>query len=238
MRGVGCIINDIMDRDFDRKVERTRTRPLASGAMGLFGAVVLAVMLSLIGLGVLLLLNDFSVWLGLAIVPIVVLYPLAKRVTWWPQLVLGLAFNWGALVGWSAVRGDVTLPAVLLYAAGVLWTLGYDTIYAHQDKADDDAIGIKSSALRLGAGSRQAVAGFYAASVALLAIAGSLTNAGIWLYVGLALAALQLFWQIKGWGSGQGWNPDDPSDCLRRFRSNRNFGLLVLAAIIAGNITG
>ncbi len=162
-------------------------------------------------------------------------YPLMKRITWWPQLFLGLTFNWGALMGWVAVTGSVApasmLPSLVLYAAGIVWTLGYDTIYAHQDKADDALIGVRSTALRLGAASRSWVAGFYAATVLGIAIAAELAGLADWYLPLLALAGLQLAWQVAR------WMPDDPADCLRMFKSNRNFGLVVLVGLIAGGLS-
>lgn len=150
MRGAGCTLNDIADRDIDAQVARTRGRPLPSGAIGVKAAFAFLGLQALAGLLVLLSLNEFTVWLGIASLLPVAIYPFMKRITYWPQAVLGIAFNWGALVGWTAVRGDLGWPAVLLYVAGILWTLGYDTIYAHQDKEDDAVVGVKSTALRLG----------------------------------------------------------------------------------------
>ncbi len=228
MRGAGCVVNDILDREIDRKVERTRRRPLACGAVKLWQALALLAVLLLIGLGVLLRFNAFTIGLGVASLALVFVYPLAKRVTWWPQLVLGLAFNWGALVGWSAVRGDLGWPPLLLYVAGVFWTLGYDTIYAHQDRRDDAQIGVKSLALRLGDSSPPWIAGFYALALLLLATAGHAAALGNAFYPALLAAALHARWQVEG------WSMNDPADCLRRFRSNRDFGLLVLAALVIG----
>lgn len=230
MRGAGCIINDIYDRNIDKFVERTQTRPLASGELAVWQAVVLSVVLLVLALGVLLLFNGFTQGLGFASLVLVFLYPLAKRVTWWPQLVLGLAFNWGALMGWSAVHGGLGLPPLLLYASGVFWTLGYDTIYAHQDKNDDAAIGVKSLALRLGVYSKLFVGLFYLASLALLALTGYAVSFGTAYYAVLAVAAAYAAWLVAL------WNPEDQEDCLRCFRSNRNYGLIVLAAILAGKM--
>src|SRR5690349_2337918 len=161
MRPMGCVINDLFDRDLDRQVARTKDRPLASGEITTGEALRLVLYLLLLALGVALLLGKAVLFWSMAALPLVVLYPLMKRITWWPQLFLGLTFNWGALVGWVAIRGQVELPAVLLYLGGVFWTLGYDTIYAHQDKADDQAAGIKSTALRLGKNTKPALIGFY-----------------------------------------------------------------------------
>ncbi len=228
MRGAGCAINDIYDRNIDRKVERTRSRPLASGELKLWQALVFLALLLLIGLGVLSFFNRFTIGLGLASLLPVFTYPLAKRVTWWPQLVLGLAFNWGALMGWSAVHESIGIPSILLYIGGVFWTLGYDTIYAHQDKRDDALIGVKSLALKLGERSLPWVAAFYAAALVFIALAGLTAGLGKSFLVLLVIAALHAAWNLLG------WNPDDPANCLKRFRANRDFGLMIFAALLIG----
>lgn len=230
MRGAGCVINDIYDREFDRQVERTQTRPLASGEVKLWQALVFLALLFLIGLVILLMFNRFTVWVGVASLLLVFTYPLAKRFTWWPQLVLGLAFNWGALMGWSAVNGAIGLPSLLLYAAGIFWTLGYDTIYAHQDKRDDAIIGVKSLALKLGEQSRIWIAGFYAAALLLLVCAGFAVDIGRSFYMVLGVAIIHAVWNVVR------WKIDDPADCLKRFRGNRDFGIIVLVAIMMGKI--
>jgi 4-hydroxybenzoate polyprenyltransferase len=228
MRGAGCTLNDIADRDYDRQVARTRLRPLASGAVGVPQAVAfLAIQLAL-GAAVLFSLNRASILLGLLVLGLVGTYPFMKRITYWPQIFLGLNFNWGALVGWTAVTGSLAWPPVLLYLGGVLWTMGYDTIYAHQDKEDDTRIGVKSSALALGRATRPWLFLFYGAAVALWAAAGSMAGAGHLFWAGLALAAVQLGWQAAR------VDIDDPADCLAKFRSNRIVGWLVFAAIIGG----
>lgn len=228
MRGAGCVVNDMWDRDIDRKVARTATRPLASGAIGMPGALAFLGLLLLIGLAVLLQFNRPAIVTGVAVMGVVVLYPLAKRVTFWPQFVLGIAFNWGALVGWAAVQGRIETPALLLYAAGILWTLAYDTIYAHQDKRDDAEIGVKSTALLFGRHTRPALAAFFAGTILLLAIAGIAVSAAWPYYAALAAAALQFVWQVAT------LDPDDPKDCLAKFKSNRDSGLaIVLACLIA-----
>jgi 4-hydroxybenzoate polyprenyltransferase len=228
MRGAGCVINDLWDRDIDRKVARTATRPLASGLIGVPHALAFLVLLLLIGLGILLQLNRPAIVTGIAVMGVVVLYPLAKRVTFLPQLVLGVAFNWGALVGWAAVRGGIEVPAILLYAAGILWTLGYDTIYAHQDKADDAEIGVKSTALLFGRQTRTWLAGFYAGTTALLVAAGISVEAAWPFYAALSAAALHFVWQVAT------IDLDDPKDCLVKFKSNRDAGLaIVIACLIA-----
>jgi 4-hydroxybenzoate polyprenyltransferase len=229
MRGAGCVINDLVDRDLDARVERTRQRPLASGRLGVPQALAFLALQLLVGLLVLLSFDGFTIVLALAVMPLVLVYPLMKRITWWPQACLGLTFNWGALVGWSAVTGGLALPALALYAAGFFWTLGYDTIYAHQDKADDALVGIRSSARRLGDATVPWLWAFYAITLALLALAAALNGASLLFYPALIPAALHLAWQIRT------LDIDDPASCLRRFRSNRELGLLVFAAILAGH---
>lgn len=232
MRGAGCTINDMTDREFDRRVARTADRPIASGAVSMFLATLFLGGLLLAGLAVLLQLNGFAVWVGIASMPLVICYPFMKRITYWPQAWLGLTFNWGALVGWAAVRGELAAPAIILYAAGFFWTLGYDTIYAHQDKEDDLLIEVKSLALRLGAATRPWLFGFFAAAIALMAVAGITAGLGWPYFLGLTAGALHLV--------RQAWTVDidAPKDCLRKFKSNRDFGLIVLAGIIAARVLG
>ena len=230
MRGAGGTINDIADRDFDKQVARTAARPIASGQVSVAQALAFLALQLGIGLAVLLQFNSYTVILGASSLLLVAIYPFAKRVTYWPQFVLGLTFNWGALVGWAAVTGGLETPAILLYAAGVLWTLGYDTIYAHQDKEDDVLVGIKSTALKFGAATGSWLAAFYGGTVTLLAAAG--VHAGLHpaYFAGLALAGLHLAWQVRS------LDLNDAKVCLARFKSNRDFGLIVLAAIIAGRL--
>ncbi len=230
MRGAGCTYNDICDKDFDAQVARTADRPLPAGEVSVPAAWAFLALQLLVGLAILLALPRFAIWVGAASLVLVFSYPLMKRVTYWPQLFLGLAFNWGALLGWAAIRPSLTLPPLLLYAGGIFWTLGYDTIYAHQDKRDDPKAGVKSTALRLLFTSRPWIAGFYVATVALFAAAG-LADGLRWPFlVGLAAGAAQLAWQIAD------VDLDDPKDCLRKFRSNRLFGWLVLAGIMADQL--
>ena len=227
MRGAGCTYNDIVDRDFDAKVERTRTRPIPSGQVSVRGAIAFMALQLLVGLAILLQLNWFAVALGAASLLLVFTYPLMKRITYWPQFVLGLAFNWGALLGWAAVTGSLTWAPALLYAGGIAWTLGYDTIYAHQDKEDDILVGVKSTALKLGAQSRRWIAGFYIVAVAFFAAAGFADGLGWPFYAALALGALQLAWQVA-----EG-DLDDAADCLVKFKSNRYFGWILAAGLFA-----
>ncbi|WP_439816588.1 4-hydroxybenzoate octaprenyltransferase [Zavarzinia sp. CC-PAN008] len=228
MRGAGCTINDIVDRDIDAAVARTRGRPLPSGAVTLRGALAFLGLQLAVGLAVLLCFNTFTIALAASSLVIVAAYPFMKRITYWPQVVLGLAFNWGALVGWSAVTGDLGLPAVLLYAAGITWTLGYDTIYAHQDKADDAIVGVKSSALALGSGTRPFLFAIYGVTWVLLGLAGLTAGLGFWYVLALGPAFIHLFWQAML------VRLDEPEHCLMTFRSNVAVGWLVLAALVIG----
>ena len=230
MRGAGCTLNDIADRHYDAQVARTRLRPLPSGAVTVPQAVAFMLAQLAIGAAVLLSLNRVAILLGLAVLLLIAAYPFMKRVTYWPQLFLGLNFNWGALLGWTAVTGTVGWPSLLLYLGGVFWTLGYDTIYAHQDKEDDLRIGIKSSALALGAGTRPWLFAFYAAAAGLWALAGWSAGIGTPFWLGLVLAAGQLAWQAAQ------VDIDDPADCLSKFRSNRYVGWLILAGIVIGRV--
>ncbi|MFO0388729.1 MAG: 4-hydroxybenzoate octaprenyltransferase [Alphaproteobacteria bacterium] len=197
MRGAGCIINDIADRKFDGLVERTKTRPLASGELSLTQAVMFLALLLAISLGIAIMLGDHLVlWAALSIIPVAI-YPWMKRISWWPQLFLGLTFNWGALMGWVAVRDVIELPALLLYAGGVFWTLGYDTIYAHQDKKDDAMIGIKSTALRLGDNTLAITRVFYLMAILLWGFSGYLSSSGAFFFIFLWLALCHFIWQIQ-----------------------------------------
>jgi 4-hydroxybenzoate polyprenyltransferase len=229
MRSAGCVYNDIVDRDLDRQVERTRLRPLASNRASLRGAWVLSIALSLVGVVVLLQLERTAQIVALASLAPVAAYPFMKRITWWPQAWLGIVFSWGALVGWPAVTGELELAPVLLWAGSVAWVIGYDTVYALQDREDDALVGIKSSALALGPNVRAGVLVFYL--VALL-----LWGAAIWRVrsdlLGLAALlpmALHLLWQVAT------LKPDDGGDALAKFRSNRFAGLLMfLACLVVG----
>jgi 4-hydroxybenzoate polyprenyltransferase len=230
MRGAGCTLNDILDRHYDAQVARTRLRPLPSGAVSVGRALAFMLLQAAVGAAVLLSLNRASILLGLAVLGLVGSYPLMKRITYWPQLFLGLNFNWGALLGWTAVRGGLGWPAVLLYLGGIFWTLGYDTIYAHQDKDDDRRIGVKSTALALGDHTRPWLFGFYAAALLLWYGAGRAAGLAAPFGLGLGLAAVPLAWQAAR------VELDDPADCLAKFRANRLVGWLLLAGIAAGRL--
>jgi 4-hydroxybenzoate polyprenyltransferase len=227
MRGAGCTYNDIVDREFDRQVARTADRPIASGAVSVKKAVVFMFAQMALAFVILLQFNPFAIMVGVASLILVFTYPLMKRITWWPQFFLGLAFNWGALLGYASVTGTLDWAPVLLYVAGIFWTLGYDTIYAHQDKEDDVLVGVKSSALRLGESSRVGIGLFYAGAVLLLAAMDLVAGLGLAFELALGAGAIQLAWQV--------WDCrfDDPNDCLAKFKSNRLFGWVLLAGLIA-----
>jgi 4-hydroxybenzoate polyprenyltransferase len=230
MRGAGCTINDILDHKYDAQVARTRSRPIPSGAVSIKQAWLFLIALCLTGLVVLLQFNWFTVALGASSLILVGLYPLAKRITYWPQAVLGLTFNWGALLGWTAITGSLSLPPVLLYLGCICWTIGYDTIYAHQDKDDDAPLGLKSTALKFGDQTKYWLIGFYSTAIALFACAG--VSAGIgWIYfLGLSIGGWHLMRQISR------TRVDDPARCLAVFKSNRDFGAILFASFLAGTL--
>jgi 4-hydroxybenzoate polyprenyltransferase len=227
MRGAGCTWNDIVDRDLDRSVERTRSRPIPSGQVSVAQAVAFLVLQSLIGLAVLLSFNVFTVGLGVASLAIVAVYPFMKRITYWPQIVLGLAFSWGALMGWAAAFGRLDPPALLLYAGSIAWVIGYDTIYAHQDREDDALIGIKSTALLFGERTKPMLAAFYTLAAVLIGAAGLAAGAGPVFALGLLAFAAHLAWQIVRLDIA------DPDLCLRLFKSDRDAGLILFAGLLA-----
>ncbi len=226
MRGAGCTLNDIADRDIDVKVARTRARPIPAGDVTVRAAIAYLLVQCLIGLAVLLQFNWHTVFLGAASLLVVAIYPFMKRITDWPQLVLGFAFNWGALVGWSAVTGSLAAAPILLYFGGVAWTLAYDTIYALQDTEDDALIGVRSTALKFGTSSPYWIAGFFALAIALIDASFWLAGAGLIAHIGVAGAALHTAWQVSR------LEISSSQRCLSLFRSNRTFGLIVLAGIL------
>ncbi len=254
MRAAGCAVNDMADRRIDARVARTAGRPLASGQISMKGAAVFALACVMGSLAVLLALNLASLWIAAAALPLVVIYPFMKRITWWPQAWLGLTFNWGALLGFGAALGGVNLghtlltggiaaalnaPSALfsgslwraplaLYVGGVFWTLGYDTIYAIQDMADDAAAGVKSSALRLGVKTPRAIWTFYAISLLLTLAAGVLGRVGPLFYLGLVALAAHLAWQARR------LDMRDPANALMLFQSNTAAGAILFFALAAG----
>jgi 4-hydroxybenzoate polyprenyltransferase len=229
MRGAGCTLNDIADRNYDAEVARTRTRPIPSGRVTVTQAAIFMAAQLAIGAAILASLNRVSILLGIAVLGLIATYPFMKRITYWPQIFLGLNFNWGALIGWTAVTGSLAWPPALLYLGGICWTIGYDTIYAHQDKEDDARIGVKSSALALGENTRPWLFGFYGAALALWAASGGFIALGAGFLICVALAGIQLGWQAAS------VNINDPADCLAKFRSNRIVGWLLLGGIVAGH---
>ncbi|HEV2568599.1 MAG TPA: 4-hydroxybenzoate octaprenyltransferase [Sphingomonas sp.] len=226
MRGAGCVYNDIVDRDLDAQVERTKGRPLASGAVSLKAAWAWLLILCGIGLVVLVQLPLLAAMIALGSLAFVAAYPFMKRITWWPQAWLGIVFSWGALVGWAAYAREIGAPMWFLYGGTIVWVIGYDTIYALQDREDDALIGIRSSALRLGRHVKTGVALFYAAALALWSVAIWLIRPEPLAFVALVPAALQLGWQVLS------LDVEDGGDALAKFRSNRFAGLLVFLACL------
>jgi len=226
MRGAGCTWNDIVDRDLDAKVERTRSRPIPSGQVSVRLALAFLVLQALVGLAVLLQFNAFTILMGFLSLTTVAIYPFLKRVTHWPQIGLGLAFSWGALMGGPAVFGRLDPAFIVLYAGSIAWVIAYDTIYAHQDREDDALIGIKSTAILFDERTRPMLAAFYSAAVVLIGISGWLAGAGLVFALGLAAFAAHLAWQVRRLDIG------DPALCLRLFKSNRDAGLILFGGMI------
>src|SRR5712675_2062147 len=230
MRGAGCTWNDITDRDLDAKVERTRSRPIPAGQVSVKQALVFLVAQALVGLAVLLQFNRFAVATGIASLLIVVIYPFMKRITWWPQVVLGLAFSWGALMGFAVRLGRIDATALVLYAGSIAWVIGYDTIYAHQDAEDDALIGIKSTARLFGARTHRALVVFYGLAVILIGLALKLGAVRWPAWIGLVAFAVHLIWQIRR------LDISDPGLCKRIFHSNRDAGLLLFAGLLVNAV--
>jgi len=226
MRGAGCTWNDLVDRNLDRLVERTRSRPIPSGQVTVAEATAFMVAQALIGFLVLIQFNRFTVFTGLASLLVVAIYPFMKRITYWPQIVLGLAFSYGALMGWPAAFGRLDWPAIVLYAGSISWVIGYDTIYAHQDREDDLLIGIKSTALLFGENTRPMLAGFYCGAVVLIGIAGLTAGGRLIFVLGLIAFAAHLAWQVVR------LDVNDSAHCLKLFKSNRNAGLILFGAML------
>jgi len=232
MRGAGCTYNDIIDRDFDAQVERTRGRPIPSGAVSVAAAWVFAMALGLMGLCILVLFNPFAVLLGAGSLFLIAAYPFMKRITWWPQAWLGLTFNCGVLFGYAAMTGTLSVAALLFYAGCFFWTLGYDIIYAHQDKEDDVLIGVRSAAIRLGTRSKPWLYVFYSAAFLLMIAGGLAAGLRIVFVVSMLVAGVHLLWQLRT------LDIDRPLLCLALFKSNRDTGALIAAALILGSVTG
>ena len=230
MRGAGCTVNDLADRKFDAKVERTRNRPLAAGRLSAKQALIFIALQMLVGLLVLIWLPTTAKIVALASLPLIVIYPFMKRITYWPQAFLGITFNWGVLVGYASMTERLDPAAIALYLGGIAWTLGYDTIYAHQDKEDDIFAGVRSTALRLGQTTQAWLYGFYGTALLLIAASGALAGLAWPFYLALLAPALHFWWQIRS------LQIDDRDNCLMLFRANRSAGFLVLLALILGHL--
>lgn len=230
MRGAGCVLNDMADKEFDAAVERTRARPIASGRVSRRQAFIFMAALCLLGLVILLQFNRFTVLLGAASLLVVAVYPFMKRLTHWPQLVLGIAFNWGALLGWTATQAALSAAPLALYLGGIFWTLAYDTIYAHQDKDDDMLIGVKSTALLLGANTRPWLAAFFALAMVSFGAALAFAGAGLAAWAGLAGAAIHALWQVSHFDHADG------NRCLKLIQSNRMLGLIFLSGLVLDSL--
>lgn len=230
MRGAGCTYNDLVDQDIDDKVDRTRSRPLPSGQVTRNQAKIFLILQSLVGLAVVLQFNRFAIGLGFASLLVVAAYPFMKRITNWPQLVLGLAFSWGALMGWAAVNGSLALPPVLLYIGAILWTIGYDTIYAHQDKEDDELVGVRSTARLFGKHTKTALLVLYGGALCFFAGAFATAQVPMPALAGLLAAAAHMYRQIHV------LDIDNPDQCLRLFKSNSVVGLLVFLGLVLGSL--
>ncbi|MER9327174.1 4-hydroxybenzoate octaprenyltransferase [Mesorhizobium sp. M0488] len=228
MRGAGCTYNDLVDEDIDNKVERTRSRPLPAGKVTRRRAWLFLVLQALAGLAVLLQFNSFAILLGICSLVVVAIYPFMKRITDWPQLVLGLAFSWGALMGWAVEFGDLDGPAVMLYIGSILWVIGYDTIYAHQDKEDDAIVGVRSTARLFGENTKSWLAGLYGGTLICFAIAFASAQAPVVALAGLIAAGAHMARQIAV------LDIDNPDQCLRLFRSNNQVGWLIFLGLIGG----
>lgn len=226
-RSAGCVFNDIADREIDRQVARTRHRPIASGEISVKTAAIVLAALLLLAFLILLTLNSLTILLGVFILAPILIYPFMKRVTNYPQAMLSLCFSWGTLMGWTAVTNQVALPGILATLAAFCWTMGFDTIYAHQDKEDDAVIGMRSTALTFGEATKKWLWLFYGATLILLFVAGYMVGARLIFATAIALAALHASWQITT------LNTEDPANCLKRFKANGLFGLIILLGLLA-----
>ncbi|WP_420335867.1 4-hydroxybenzoate octaprenyltransferase [Roseibium sp.] len=232
MRGAGCTYNDIVDVDIDAKVERTRSRPIPAGQVTKTQAKIFLIAQALLGFIVLIQFNMFSIALGIASLVPVAIYPFMKRVTDWPQLFLGFAFSWGALMGWAAEFGSLALTPLLLYFGGICWTIGYDTIYAHQDKEDDALVGVRSTARLFGSHTKPALIVLYALATVLFGLAAAFADAGPAAFAGILAGAVHLMWQVIV------LDIDDGDQCLKLFRSNSTYGWIVFGGFVADALIG
>ncbi|MCB5203035.1 4-hydroxybenzoate octaprenyltransferase [Neorhizobium sp. T786] len=226
MRGAGCTYNDLVDHDIDNEVLRTRSRPLPSGRVTRFEAKVFLALQALVGLLVLIQFNGFAIILGILSLAVVAVYPFAKRFTDWPQFFLGLAFSWGGLMGWAAMFGSLAWAPVLLYVGSVAWTIGYDTIYAHQDKEDDALVGVRSTARLFGDNTKLWLAGLYGLTLVLLLLGYAAADVGLLAYLGLIVAAVMFAWQIVV------LDIDNPDQCLALFKSNTRVGAVIFVGLV------
>ncbi|WP_297840415.1 4-hydroxybenzoate octaprenyltransferase [uncultured Roseibium sp.] len=232
MRGAGCTYNDLVDVDIDSKVERTRSRPIPAGQVSRLQAKIFLVVQALIGLAVLLQFNTYTIWLGIASLLPVAVYPFMKRITNWPQLFLGFAFSWGALMGWAAAFGSLSWSPVFLYIGGICWTIGYDTIYAHQDKEDDALVGVKSTARLFDEHTKPALILLYSCATALFFLAAIFADAGPAAFIGILAGVIHLGWQIVV------LDIDDGDQCLQLFRSNGTYGWILFFGFFADALIG
>ena len=231
MRSAGCIVNDILDKEFDRRVFRTKNRPIASSKISIKLAIFYALVLCFLALLVLLNFNTYTIILALGSMPLAFTYPLMKRFTYWPQLFLGITFNYGLILGWTAIKGEIDVIPTLLYIGAIFWTLGYDTVYGYQDIKDDEIIGLKSTSIKFKNNAKTFLLMCYLVLSCTLLIVGYLNNFNYYYYIFMSLPISQLFfYQLKF------FNSKNPQTCLNVFRSNNYFGLLVLLNIFIGKI--
>ena len=232
MRSAGCIVNDIVDKNIDKKVERTRDRPIASNKVSVIEGIMLATILCLLALLVLLQFNNLTIFLALGSMPLAFTYPLMKRYTYWPQLFLGITFNYGLILGWTSIRESIDYVPIIFYVGAIFWTLGYDTIYGFQDIKDDEIIGVKSTSIKFKNNPKQFLTLCYLITSTCTLLSGYLMNFNIIFFIIMVIPITHLFLQIKN------LNINNSQNCMKIFKSNNIFGFLILLNILAGNITG
>ena len=230
MRAAGCVLNDLVDRNIDKKVLRTSRRPIATKEISIPHAIIFLSMLLFLGFLILIQFNQVTILLGISSLILILIYPFMKRITFWPQAFLGLTFNWGALIGWTSVHAELEVAPILLYCAGFFWTIGYDTIYALQDKDDDTLIGIKSTARKFGNKTKRWLFCFFSLSIFLFVLCGHIENLSWSYFLGLTISFTHLVWQIKT------LDINDPKDCSKKFKSNRDFAFIIFLSIISSKI--
>tara|TARA_B100000424_G_scaffold247469_1_gene219878 strand:+ start:17 stop:886 length:870 start_codon:yes stop_codon:yes gene_type:complete len=232
MRSAGCIVNDIVDKNIDKKVERTRDRPIASNKVSVIEGIILATILCLLALLVLLQFNNLTIFLALGSMPLAFTYPLMKRYTYWPQLFLGITFNYGLILGWTSIRESIDYVPIIFYVGAIFWTLAYDTIYGFQDIKDDEIIGVKSTSIKFKNNPKQFLTLCYLITSTCTLLSGYLMNFNIIFFIIMVIPITHLFLQIKN------LNINNSQNCMKIFKSNNIFGFLILLNILAGNITG